>query len=54
MLGFGKLAKKVFGSPNDRVMKSTMPMVEKINALEADYQALSYKLKKGTLNSLFL
>ena len=41
MLGFGKLAKKVFGSPNDRVMKSTMPMVEKINALEADYQALS-------------
>ena len=41
MLGFGKLAKKVFGSPNDRVMKSTMPMVEKINAFEDDYQALS-------------
>ena len=41
MLGFGKLAKKVFGSPNDRVIKSTMPLVAKINALEADYQALS-------------
>ena len=41
MLGFGKLARKVFGSPNDRVMKSTMPLVAKINALEADYQALS-------------
>ncbi len=41
MLGFGKLAKKVFGSPNDRVIKSTMPLVAKINALEFDYQALS-------------
>ncbi|MFV2001707.1 MAG: DEAD/DEAH box helicase, partial [Paracoccaceae bacterium] len=41
MLGFGTLAKKVFGTPNDRLIKTTLPMVEKINALEPEYQKLS-------------
>ncbi len=40
MLGIGNLAKKVFGTPNDRKIKATRPTVEKINALEADFQAL--------------
>ncbi len=41
MLGFGKIAKKVFGTPNDRKVKATRPIVEKINALEADFEKLS-------------
>lgn len=41
MLGFGKIAKKVFGTPNDRKIKATRPLVEQINALEPDFQALS-------------
>lgn len=41
MLGFGTLAKKVFGTPNDRKIKATRPLVEQINALEAEFAALS-------------
>jgi preprotein translocase subunit SecA len=41
MLGFGALARKVFGTPNDRKVKAARPLVAKINALEAEYQALS-------------
>ncbi|MBL9046777.1 MAG: preprotein translocase subunit SecA [Tabrizicola sp.] len=41
MLGFGALARKVFGTPNDRKVKSVRPLVEAINALEAEFQALS-------------
>ena len=41
MLGIGKLAKKVFGTPNDRKVKATRPIVEKINALEPEFQKLS-------------
>ena len=41
MLGFGKIAKKVFGTPNDRKIKATRPLVEKINALEAEFTALT-------------
>ena len=41
MLGFGTLAKKVFGTPNDRKVKATRPMIDKINALEPEMQALS-------------
>ncbi len=41
MLGLGTIAKKVFGTPNDRKVKATRPMVEKINALEAEFEALS-------------
>ena len=41
MLGIGALAKKVFGTPNDRKIKATQPLVDKINALEPELQALS-------------
>ncbi len=41
MLGIGSLAKKVFGTQNDRKLKSVGPLVAKINALEPEIQALS-------------
>jgi len=41
MLGLGALAKKVFGTENDRKIKATQPLVDKINALEPEFQALS-------------
>ncbi len=41
MLGFGTIAKKIFGTPNDRKIKSTQPLVDKINALEPEFKALS-------------
>ena len=41
MLGLGTLAKKVFGTPNDRKVKATRPLIEKINALEPEFEALS-------------
>ncbi|MDO5605720.1 MAG: preprotein translocase subunit SecA [Paracoccus sp. (in: a-proteobacteria)] len=41
MLGLGNLAKKVFGTPNDRKVKSARPLVARINALEAEAQARS-------------
>ncbi|MCK8463245.1 preprotein translocase subunit SecA [Aliiroseovarius sp. S1339] len=37
----GKIARKVFGTPNDRMIKATRPIVEKINALEEEYAALT-------------
>ncbi|MCA8881507.1 MAG: preprotein translocase subunit SecA [Rhodobacteraceae bacterium] len=40
MLGIGTLAKKVFGTPNDRLIKSVRPLVSQINALEPEFQAL--------------
>ncbi len=40
MLGLGTIAKKVFGTPNDRKIKSARPLVEKINALEPAFRAL--------------
>ena len=41
MLGFKTLTKKVFGTPNDRKVKATRPLVERINALEAEAKSLS-------------
>ena len=41
MLGIGTLAKKVFGTPNDRKIKATRPLVAKINALEPEFEAMS-------------
>ncbi len=41
MLGIGKLTKKVFGSPNDRKIKATQPLVKKINDLEPEFEKLS-------------
>ena len=40
MLGMGKLARKVFGTPNDRKIKATRPLIAQINALEPEYEAL--------------
>ena len=41
MLGLGAISRKVFGTANDRKVKSVRPVVEKINALEPEFQALS-------------
>ncbi len=41
MLGLGSLARKVFGTPNDRKVKSVRPLVAQINALEPEFAALS-------------
>ena len=41
MLGIGTLAKKIFGTPNDRKIKATRPLIAKINALEPEFEALS-------------
>ncbi|MBD0865258.1 MAG: preprotein translocase subunit SecA [Rhodobacteraceae bacterium] len=40
MLGFGTLAKKVFGTPNDRKIKATQPIVDQVNALEPEFETL--------------
>ncbi|MGP2494135.1 preprotein translocase subunit SecA [Mesorhizobium sp. PUT5] len=41
MVSLGGLARKVFGSANDRRVKSTRPRVEAINAMENEMRALS-------------
>jgi len=41
MVNFGGLARKVFGSVNDRRLKSLQPKVAAINALESEMEALS-------------
>ena len=41
MLGIGTVTKKIFGTPNDRKIKATRPLVEKINALEPEFETLS-------------
>ncbi len=41
MLGIGTIARKVFGTPNDRKIKATRSLVEKINALEPEFEKLS-------------
>ncbi|MER9444649.1 preprotein translocase subunit SecA [Mesorhizobium sp. M0340] len=41
MVSLGGLARKVFGSSNDRRVKSTRPRVEAINAIENEMRALS-------------
>jgi len=40
-MSFDKFLTKVFGSSNQRFLKSIMPLVEKINSLEPSVQALS-------------
>jgi len=40
MLGLGTLARKVFGTPNDRKVKSVQPLIDRINALEPEFEAL--------------
>ena len=41
MLGFGALARRVFGTANDRQLKKMQPQVAAINDLEAELEALS-------------
>ncbi|MGR3549464.1 preprotein translocase subunit SecA [Pseudooceanicola sp.] len=41
MLGMATLTKKVFGTPNDRKVKATRPLVQKINDLEPEFEKLS-------------
>ena len=41
MVSFGGIARKIFGSANDRRVKATRPRVEQINALEPEMQALT-------------
>ena len=40
MLGLGSIAKKIFGSSNDRLVKAQRPLIAKINALEPEFVAL--------------
>ena len=41
MLGLNKVAKAIFGSSNDRYVKSLQPLVRKINDLEPRYEAMT-------------
>jgi preprotein translocase subunit SecA len=41
MLGIGAITRKVFGTPNDRKVKSVRPLVAQINALEPEFQTLT-------------
>ncbi|MEM1101496.1 MAG: preprotein translocase subunit SecA, partial [Pseudomonadota bacterium] len=41
MLGLGAISKKVFGTADDRKVKRVRPLVDKINALEPEFEALS-------------
>ncbi|RME68959.1 MAG: preprotein translocase subunit SecA [Alphaproteobacteria bacterium] len=41
MLGFGSLAKRIFGTANDRLLRTLQPTVVAINAKEAEVAALS-------------
>ncbi|MCU0899701.1 MAG: preprotein translocase subunit SecA [Cypionkella sp.] len=52
MLGLGSLARKVFGTPNDRKVKSVRTLVAKINALEPEFAALSDEGVKAKTEAL--
>ncbi len=41
MLGLGTIAKRVFGTANDRKVKAVRPLIERINALEPEFTALT-------------
>ena len=41
MLGLGTITRKIFGTPNDRMVKSVRPLVAQINAMEPEFAALS-------------
>ena len=44
---FGAIAKKLFGTANDRVVKGLLKQVEAINALEGDFEKLSDEELRG-------
>ncbi|MFZ4689785.1 MAG: preprotein translocase subunit SecA [Polymorphobacter sp.] len=52
MLGFGGLAKRLFGSSNDRYVKSLGGTVARINALEPQIEALSDDALKAQTDKL--
>jgi preprotein translocase subunit SecA len=52
MLGFGGIAKRLFGSSNDRYVKSLGTIVAKINALEPQISALSDDALKAQTDKL--
>ncbi len=52
MLGLGTVTKKVFGTPNDRKIKATRPMVQRINALEPEFEAMSDQELKDRTKAL--
>ena len=41
MLGLGGLAKRIFGTSNDRVVRQLQPLVGRVNALEKTHEAMS-------------
>lgn len=41
MLGLNKVAKAIFGSSNDRYLKSLRPLITRVNDLEASISALT-------------
>ena len=41
MFGLGTITRKVFGTQNDRKVKSVRPLIDKINALEPDFEGLT-------------
>ena len=47
MLGFSNIAKKIFGTSNERYLKNLEPRIKAINALEPEIQALSDDELKG-------
>jgi preprotein translocase subunit SecA len=47
MLGLNKVAKAIFGSSNDRYVKSLQPLVRQIAALEPKYEALTDQELQG-------
>ena len=47
MLGISSLAKRVFGTQNDRLLKTKASLVQKINELEKEYEHLSDSELKG-------
>src|SRR5579883_3313899 len=48
----GALARKLFGSANDRRIKSYLPRVEKINALEKELEKLSDEALRARTDEL--
>jgi hypothetical protein len=47
-VGFGGLARKIFGSSNDRRVKGMRPRVEAINAMENEPQLSDQQLRART------
>ena len=47
MLGLGSIAKKLFGTTNDRKIKAAQRTVDAVNALEPDMEALSDEALRG-------